>query len=132
MKALKIKKSMALNVAPSTNPKRDDYGNLLSGNETVETPVHLFWAETSLNIIRQPRQDGFDITEIDTILKISNAIESAIKKQQDNVYLEDKEYDYFLDKVLKFRWGIPDNAILEFVNDVRNAKTVDPNGIAGS
>lgn len=52
-------------------------------------------------------------------------VNTELKKSDGSLYLEESSYNWVLNKVNTFRWGISDESIATFIKDVRNAPLVD-------
>lgn len=92
----------------------------------------LVYAEHMLNMLRQPKnpQAGVQADEMRVSLPIMEKIEAADKDFRLHVLLEDAEHKDLTERATAFRFAVAHPALLEMVDDIKNAETVDIREVA--
>lgn len=87
----------------------------------------LSYAEQFTLLLESASTQGKTIADIRKALAIMQKIDGAVAAMRDYVLLEDDEYAALRAQVDDSRWTVIDPAIVEMVDDLVNAATVDPN-----
>src|SRR5262245_12714966 len=82
--------------------------------------VVMHWADIIRQVVRAPlnRQQGADIDEIRRSLRVLDAVDRATS---DELELEDADWQVLKDKVVGMRWGVIDERLVQFHDDIVGA-----------
>jgi hypothetical protein len=72
-------------------------------------------------LMRHPNREGLTIDDVRKGLKVLDALEET---EVGDLYLEDADHSYLIQKLNAFKWPFASKAILEFHDDLTKAKAV--------
>jgi hypothetical protein len=86
----------------------------------------LSYGEVIRTVIRQPleKDKGVSIEEMRKGIRIFDKLDAS----KDVLELEDADYDHLKAKVEAMQWGMVDRNLLDFIDNVLNAKDTSQNG----
>jgi len=90
-----------------------------------EQPIPLDYAETLLIVLETPPQYGFTPAEMRARLPIGDRIEKAQEAGEGHVLLEDAQHAKIAGLLKDYTFKLSHYAILEFVDAVTNAPSVE-------
>ena len=90
-----------------------------------DKPIPLGYAESLLIVLEQPPRDGFSPAEMRARLPIGDRIERAVSEGADHVLLEDAQHKKLADLLKEHRFAIAHYAIIEMVDAVEGAPSVE-------
>lgn len=67
------------------------------------------------------RAGGMDFEEMEKSIRLIG----NLRQTNGQMLIEDADYDFLMSRFAEARWQVADEAILEFVRDIRGAKTVE-------
>jgi hypothetical protein len=101
------------------------------GLDPEAPPVVLSYTNMIVSVLMAPRpQQGTAAAEMRQILRIADIVEAAQKAELPNCKIENQDWTYLRDRVNAFPWLFCTAEILQFVDDIANAETFDPNAPA--
>ena len=92
--------------------------------KNIETEPKMNYRESLMTIIKTPMnpREGISIDEMRKSVKLLDLIE--IKKDEDEVELEDADYDFLKKKVESFKFAFANKIVLQFIDDILLAEEV--------
>lgn len=92
--------------------------------KNIETEPTLNYRESLKAIVQSPvaPQAGVTIDEMRKSVRILNILEDA--KDNEDISLEDADYDLLKQKVEKFPYSSSSKTLLDFIDSILNAETV--------
>ena len=86
-----------------------------------DTTIPFSYKDTIKGLLNAFIDKGMTIEDVEKRLKIRGKINSS----EDVLTLEDVDYEYLKGLVLEEKWKFADQAIIDFVNEIKNAKQVN-------
>lgn len=86
-----------------------------------DTTIPFSYKDTIKSLLNAYIDKGMTIEDVEKRLKIRE----QIKKSDEVLTLEDVDYEYLKNLVLEEKWKFADQSVIDFVNEVKNAKKVN-------
>ena len=90
----------------------------VTGEDSI---IPFIYRETIKGLLNAYIDKGMTIEDVEKRLKIRE----QLNKSTDSLILEDTDFEYLKNLVLEEKWKFADQAIVDFVNDVKNANKVN-------